>query len=57
MNQDILSNILTFLDRAAVTGHKERMIMNECVQAIVEAGEAMERDKAPAPAPAPVQED
>ena len=35
MTPEIAQNILNFLDRCSITGHKERLAMNDGVEALV----------------------
>lgn len=36
MNQGTAQNCLNMLDRVAITGHQERLVMNDIVEALVE---------------------
>ncbi len=36
MNKQIATNIIQYLDRVSITGHQERMIMNEAVNSLGE---------------------
>ena len=36
MKNETAQNILTFLDRVQLNGHKERIVMNQCVDALGE---------------------